>query len=177
MAIKIESITEFKPADLHDLCQATQDAVREGIGFNWIIPPSSDVLESYWKGVLMVPERALFVGRLDGTLAASVQLVKPPPNKQLTKFSCQIMNHFVAPLARGHGLAKALLMAAEEEAKHVGFSVITLHVRETQEAAIKLYEEAGYIRWGILPYYENVNDTMIAGHHFYKNLKPIMKIS
>jgi ribosomal protein S18 acetylase RimI-like enzyme len=177
MAIKVEHVREFKPADLEDLCQATKDAIREGIGFNWITPPSTDVLESYWKGMLVVPERELFVGRLDGTVAAAVQLHKPPPSKQLTKFCAQIMNHFVAPWARGHGLAKALLMAAEEEAKKLQFSVITLHVRETQEAAIKLYEEAGYIRWGILPYYEFVNEKMVAGHHFYKNLKPIMKIS
>lgn len=177
MAIKVERITEFKNADLSDLCQATGDAIIEGIGFNWITPPAQDVLESYWKGVLVVPDRLLFGGRLDGTLAASVQLIKPPLSKQLTAFCAQITNHFVAPWARGHGLAKTLLVAAEEEAKTQGFSVVTLSVRETQEAAIRLYEEAGYTRWGTLPYHECVNQKMIAGHYFYKNLKPIMKIT
>jgi ribosomal protein S18 acetylase RimI-like enzyme len=177
MPIKVERITDFKNADLDELCQATQDAIRDGIGFNWITPPSMDVLESYYRGTLVVPERILFTGRLDGTMAASIQLLKPPPSRQLAAFSCTITNHFVAPWARGHGLARMLLQAAQDEAAELGFSVITLSVRATQEAAIRLYEESGYVRWGILPYYESVNDTMIAGHFFYKNLKPIMKIS
>jgi ribosomal protein S18 acetylase RimI-like enzyme len=177
MAIKVERITDFKNADLDELCQATQDAIRDGIGFNWVTPPSRDVLESYYRGTLVVPERILFAGRLDGTMAASIQLVKPPPSRQLAAFCATIMNHFVAPWARGHGLAKMLLQAAQDEAVEQGFSLITLSVRATQEAAISLYEESGYVRWGTLPYYECVNDTMIAGHFYYRNLKPIMKIS
>jgi GNAT superfamily N-acetyltransferase len=175
--IKVEPITEFKTNDLDDLCQATEDAIREGIGFNWMTPPSRDVLEAFWRGVLVVPERRLFGGRLDGTLAASIQLMKPAPSKQTTAFCAGIGNHFVAPWARGHGLAKALLQAAEAEALSQGFSVLTLHVRATQEPALKLYHESGYTRWGIMPYYEMVGDTMIAGHYFYKGLKPIMKIT
>ncbi|MEI7669054.1 MAG: GNAT family N-acetyltransferase [Pseudomonadota bacterium] len=174
--IKVSEITEFNSSDLEDICLATEDSIREGIGFNWISPPSRDVLESYWRGVLVVPERTLFAGRLEGTLAASIQLIKPPPSKQTTKFNATLGYHFVAPWARGHGLAKALLQAAEEEAKNCGFSVISLNVRETQEAALKLYHESGYIRWGIMPYYEMVGEAMIAGHYFYKNIKPIMKI-
>jgi ribosomal protein S18 acetylase RimI-like enzyme len=175
--IKVEPINELKASDLEDLCQATEDAIRDGIGFNRMQPPTRDVLESFWKGVLVVPERVLFGGRLDGTLAASIQLIKPGPSKQTTSFNATIGYHFVSPWARGHGLAKALLLAAENEAKAQGFSVITLHVRETQEAALKLYHESGYTRWGIMPYYEMVGDTMIAGHYFYKNIKPMMKIT
>lgn len=175
--IKVELITQFKTADLDDLCEATVDAIREGIGFNWSTPPSNDVLEAFWKGVLVVPERVLFAGRLDGTVAASIQLIKPAPSKQTTAFAATISYHFVAPWARGHGLAKALLQAAESEALAQGFSVINLNVRATQEAAIKLYKECGYTEWGVLPYYEMVNGFMVAGHHFYKNIKPIMKIT
>jgi ribosomal protein S18 acetylase RimI-like enzyme len=175
--IKVDLIDELKSSDLEDLCQATEDAIRDGIGFNWTAPPTRDVLENFWRGVLVVPERILVGGRLDGTLAASIQLLKPGPSKQTTSFSATIGYHFVAPWARGHGLARALLQAAETEAISQGFSVITLHVRETQEAAIKLYHESGYTRWGIMPYYEMVGDVMIAGHYFYKNIKPIMKIT
>jgi len=173
---KISEILELNSGDLEDLCLATEDAIRDGIGFNWTNPPNRDVLESYWRGVLVVPERMLFGGRLDGTLVSAIQLIKPPPSRETTRFNATIGYHFVAPWARGHGLAKGLLLAAEEEAKRQGFSVLSLNVRETQDAAIKLYHESGYIRWGMMPYYEMVNDTMIAGHYFYKNIKPIMKI-
>src|ERR1700754_3593230 len=142
-SIKVELLNEFKTADLDDLCQATEDAIRDGIGFNWVPPPSKDVLESFWRGLLVVPERILLGGRLDGTLAASIQLLKPGPSKQTTAFSVGISNHFVAPWARGHGLAKALLQAAEAEAHALNFSVVTLHVRSSQEAALKLYNESG----------------------------------
>lgn len=175
--IKVEPIYELNSSDLEDLCQATDDAIGDGIGFNWVAPPAREVMETFWRGVLVVPERMLFGGRLDGTLAASIQLMKPGPSKQTTSFCAAIGYHFVAPWARGHGLAKALLLAAENEAKTQGFSVLTLNVRETQEAALKLYHESGYTRWGIMPYYEMVSDVMIAGHYFYKNIKPIMKIT
>lgn len=173
MATRIERITEFRHADLTELVQATEDAIRDGIGFNWVLPPGKDLLETYWKGVLVVPERVMFAGRIDGTLAGSIQLVKPGPSKETSSFCASIEAHFVAPWARGHGLAKMLLEAAEREARTQGFSVLRLSVRQTQEAAIQLYEESGYICWGDLPTYEFVNAEMIAGKFYYKNLEPI----
>lgn len=177
MNTRVERLTEFRHADLTELVQATEDAVRDGIGFNWLVPPGKDILETYWKGVLVVPERVLFVARIDGTLAGSAQLVKPGPSKETSSFCASLEAHFVAPWARGHGLAKALLEAAEREARAQGFSVLRLSVRETQEAAIKLYEESGYTCWGVLPYYEYVNAQMIAGRFYYKNLEPISMIT
>lgn len=173
MSIRVERLTEFRHADLTELVQATEDAIREGIGFNWMSPPGKDTLDTYWKGVLVVPERALFIGRLDGTLAASVQLLKPGPSKETTSFSASIEGHFVAPWARGHGLAKQLLEAVEREARAQGFSILKLSVRETQDAAIKLYEENGYTHWGTMPYYEFESAQMIPGRFYYKNLEPI----
>lgn len=176
-SIRIERITEFRHADLTELVQATEDAIRDGIGFNWLLPPGKDVLETYWKGVLVVPERVLFVGRLDGTLAGSIQLVKPGPSKETSSFAANVEAHFVAPWGRGHGMARALLEAAEREARAQGFSVLRLSVRATQEAAIKLYEENKYICWGTLPAYEFVNAKMIAGRFYYRNLEPISMIT
>jgi ribosomal protein S18 acetylase RimI-like enzyme len=173
MATRVERLSEFRHADLAELVAATEDAIREGIGFNWVLPPGKDVLETYWKGVLVVPERVLFGGRLDGTLAGSIQLVKPGPSKETSSFAASIEAHFVAPWARGHGLAKMLLQAAEREARVQGYSVLKLSVRDTQEAAIKLYEENGYTHWGTLPYYEFESARMIAGRFYYKNLEPI----
>ncbi len=173
MATRIERMSEFRHADLTELVQATEDAIRDGIGFNWVVPPGKDVMETYWKGVLVVPDRVLFAGRLDGTLAGSVQLLKPGISKETSSFAASIEAHFVAPWARGHGLARSLLEAAEREARSQGFSVLKLSVRETQEAAIKLYEESGYVCWGLLPTHEYVNAKMIAGKYYYKNLEPI----
>ncbi len=176
MATRTEKLTEFKNADLTELVQATEDAIRDGIGFNWVIPPERDILEGYWRGVLMVPDRVLFVGRLDGSVAGSIQLIKPGISKETSSFAASLDAHFVAPWARGHGLAKMLMEAAEREARALGFSVLKLSVRQTQEAAISLYEEMRYMRWGTLPTYEYVGAQMIAGHFYYKNLDPISSL-
>ncbi len=166
-----ERITALKSSDLASLCDATEAAIKDGLGFNWTSPPAREVLEAYWKGVLMIPERELFGVRLDGNMVGAIQLAKPPASRQTMAFAANITNHFVAPWARGHGLAVALLQAAEDEATQLGFSVVKLEVRATQETAIKLYEEHGYERWGILPDYEMVGGKMIAGHFFFKRLK------
>lgn len=176
MGIDVRKMQALSASDLVDLTQATEDAISDGIGFNWVSPPPQEVLESYWRGVMVVPERELFCGWLDGTIAAAVQLIKPGRSKETTSFVATIEGHFVAPWARGHGLARAVLDAAEREAAVQGFSVLRLHVRETQDAAIRLYQENGYVRWGILPYHEIVNGQMIAGHHFYKRLQPLSSV-
>ena len=58
-----------------------------------------------------------------------------------------------------------LTLAVEEEARREGFTILTLDVRETQEAAIKLYESLGYERWGINPYYARVHGAYVRGFH------------
>lgn len=176
MTTRVEKITEFRHADLEELCTATEDAIRDGIGFNWVIPPGSDILEAYWRGVLIVPDRVLFAARLDGVLVGSIQLVKPGLSKETSSFCVSMEAHFVAPWARGHGLAKKLLEAAEREARTQGFSVVKLSVRDTQERAIKLYDDHGYTQWGRLPYYEFVNARMIAGRFYYKNVDPLTSL-
>ncbi len=176
MSIGVEKLQHFDGCDLPDLCQATEDAIRDGIGFNWMVPPARDVLESYWKGVLMVPERVLFVGRFEGNVAASIQLIKPSRSKETSAFAATIEGHFVAPWARGHGLAKMLLEAAEHEAASQGFSTLLLHVRATQSKAITLYRESHYREWGVLPHYEYVGGNMVSGHYFYKELTPLSEL-
>ncbi len=58
----------------------------------------------------------------------------------------------------------------EEAVKEAGFNVINLDVRETQLAAIKLYEDRGYVHFGTHPYYAHVDGKDIPGHYYYKKL-------
>lgn len=176
MAIHVKPITALNHAWLSELCAATEDAIADGIGFNWLTPPMRETLEAYWRGVLVIPERILFGGWLDGTLASSIQLIKPPPSKETSAFAANIDGHFVAPWARGHGLAKKLLQEAEREAAKLGYQILRLSVRGTQDAAINLYEESGFVCWGVLPQHEYVGGQMIAGHYFYKHLEPLSSV-
>jgi ribosomal protein S18 acetylase RimI-like enzyme len=168
--ISVEELTEFGNGDLHDLCDAAEAAIREGGGFGWLAPPPRPIMEAYWRGVLLVPERTLFVGRLDGVIAGSAQLVRPPRNNEAQAHAAQMTTNFVAPWARGHGLAKAIALAVEDAARRAGFATLNLDVRETQDRAIRLYRSLGYRQWGTHPQYARVDGRMLAGLFFWKEL-------
>ena len=166
--IRIEHVTELRGADRHDLCDATEAAILDGGGFGWLRPPSRQVLEAFWQGVLLVPERSLFVGRIDGVIGGSAQLVSPARNNEAQAHAAILTAAFVAPWARGHGMARSLVLAVEEAAKAEGFAIVNLDIRDTQRAGIALYERLGYERWGTHPYYAQVGGRWVAGHFYSK---------
>lgn len=168
--IAVERIERFKAADLHDLCDAAEAAIEAGGGFGWVTPPPREVMERFWRGVLVVPERILFVGRLDGVVAGSAQLMKPARNNEAQAHAATLTTAFVAPWARGHGLARRLTVAVEAEARAAGFRVLNLDVRASQDAAIVLYEHLGFRRWGTHPFYAQVEGRPVAGHFYFKDL-------
>lgn len=173
--ILIEKISSFKGTDLADLCDATESTLNDNdmsfsIGLDQTDLLLRDKIESYWKGVILVPERQLIIGRLDGVIASSIQLVKPNPNNQNMAFAGNIENHFVAPWARGYGLAKELLKAAEHEAVKANLSILKLSVRANLKTAAALYEYCNYKCWGTLDKYEKINGQFIAGYFYYKDL-------
>lgn len=172
---KIEVLEVFKGNDLNDLCEATERTVIDNaLSFSMGIlrkdPLVRERLESYWRGVLLVPERKLVVGRLDGVIASSIQLVLPGPNNQTSYFAAEIDQHFVAPWARGYGLARELLVQAELLARKCDIRLLKLSVRSTLETAVRLYEQMGYKKWGVLEHYEEVDGEMLSGYFYCKEL-------
>jgi ribosomal protein S18 acetylase RimI-like enzyme len=167
----VERATELGEDDLHALCEAAHAAIIEGGGFGWIHPPGRRALESYFRGVLLVPERELFVTKLNGGIVGSAQLVRPARNNEAQAFAAHLMHSFVAPYARGHGLGRMMIRRVEDGARALGYQVLNLDVRETQEKAIRLYESMGYQRWGEHPAYARVAGQTIRGFFYYKLLK------
>jgi ribosomal protein S18 acetylase RimI-like enzyme len=169
--ITVEKVKELEGEDLADLCDAAEVAILDGGGFGWLRPPPRDIMERYWRGVILVPERILFVGRLDGTIGGSAQLYLPPRNNEAQAAIATITTNFVAPWARGHGMARELTLACETEARDRGVRFINLDVRETQDAAIQLYESLGYERWGANPNYAFVSGRTVTGYYYTKRLR------
>ncbi|MGG5820791.1 N-acetyltransferase family protein [Falsiroseomonas sp. HW251] len=170
--LSVEIATTLTEHDIEDLCEATNAAIIEGGGFGWVQQQDRGVLARHFRGVLLVPDRILFIARLDSVAVGSAQLVRPSRNNEAQAFAAQLTAVYIAPYARGFGLARRLLDRVEEHAAAIGFRVLNLDVRETQESAIALFENTGYTRWGTHPAYARVDGRTVAGHHYYKLLEP-----
>jgi len=168
----VEMLESLSASDLNDLCDATDAAIEGGGGFGWIDLPNREMLENYWRGVLAMPARILFVARLDGVICGTCQLWKPPAQNEAQAHIVKLTTNFIAPWARGHGLAKMLLDQAEQVAKDEEFAVIDLEVRETHEDAIALYNSLGYTQFGTHPYSVRLDDAVVKSLYFYKVIDP-----
>lgn len=58
--------------------------------------------------------------------------------------TAEIRRMYVAPAARGRGLARLLLAALEEEARGLGFAFVRLETGSAQPEAVGLYATSGF---------------------------------
>lgn len=165
--------TELSLSDLNDLCDATDEAIQDGGGFGWVHLPVRETLERFWQGAIVMPQRDVFLARIDGVICGTCVLVYPPQNNEAQAHAVHLISHFVAPWARETGAAKMLLQRAEKQAKSKKYTVINLDVRETQEVAIKLYETQGYEKYATHPAYAYVEGHYVSGHYFMKILDAV----
>ena len=167
---KVEVLKKINETDLADLCNITEQAIEAGGGFGWLKMPPREILNKYWKGLALIENRKLIVGRLNSAIAGTLQVKFQPSNNEAQQNTIYINSHFVAPWARGYGLAKNMIDYGEKKSKENGASCIQLDIRETQEAAIQLFKSKGYKNWGSNPNYAFVDGKVIQGLYFYKNI-------
>ncbi|MFT6559046.1 GNAT family N-acetyltransferase [Sneathiella sp.] len=167
----IELMTELSAADMDDLCDASNQAIVDGNGFGWLTPPQRSVQEAFWKGVVTIPVREVYCARLEGCIVGSGQLVKPFSNNEASAHIAQISTFFIAPYARGHGLAIGLLAVIEQSAAKQGFKILEVDVRETQKAAISLIESSGFKRWATKEKYAWNGEKFVDGFYYMKDLQ------
>ena len=168
--LTVETLNDLDASDLSEICDATEEAIQAGGGFGWVSPPSRSLLENYWRGVLLIPDRVLIIGKLDHVIAGSCQILKPPQNNEAQAFSCQLTTFFLAPWARGYGMASQLVIEAENYAKSNGFNTINLDVRATQDRAIHSFETLGFTKIGIHPNYALIDGKYVSGYYFTKQI-------
>jgi GNAT superfamily N-acetyltransferase len=58
--------------------------------------------------------------------------------------TCEIKRMYVVPGRRGHGLARALLVALEDAARELGYTTARLDTGPRQPHAERMYRAAGY---------------------------------
>ena len=121
--------------------------------------------------MLLIKSNILIVGRLNGmTSQLQCSFLFIPLTMKHQKNISKIQSHFVAPWARGYGLAKAMIDYAVAKSKENNKKSIQLDIRETQSAAIKLFENKGFSKWGENPSYAFINGNKIKGLYYYKDI-------
>ncbi|PND32695.1 acetyltransferase [Achromobacter sp. HZ01] len=145
------------PADaaetlLADLAELLRACVQDGASVGFVLPYAPADAQAYWRAKVLpgvaAGTLALWVARLDGRVAGSVQLdCDMPPNQP---HRAELRKLLVHPDFRRRGLARALLREAEAMAARRGRSLITLDTR-TGDKAEPLYASAGYRTAGRIP--------------------------
>ncbi len=107
-----------------------------------LVRPMSDPGEDFRRCVGS-PDATVFVGRSDGLLVATV-MVGFDGHRAWVYFLA------IEPTLRRQGLARIMMRAAEEWARGRGAPRLNLMVRESNAAAVSLYEELGMERQPVL---------------------------
>ncbi len=158
-----------------DLCDVLCDCVDGGASVGFMSPLAPADAAAYWKGVVSGVRRnevLLLVaeddaGRVVGTVQIGFALKPNQPHR------ADLMKLLVHRAARGLGLSRRLMMAAEREAKERGRWLLVLDTA-TGEPAEAIYEHFGWVRSGVIPDYALFPDgRYCATTIFYKRLAPV----
>lgn len=166
--LDVEVLTRFHGTDLDDLCRATRAIIDEGSESSFAGAPTEARLSSFWTGVALAPHRILVVGRFDGVISGAFQLVRQGTLSEVGPYVAELRNFFVAPWARGHGLARVLMEEAERVASENGIRIIDLSVRASRKRAVALFEALGYKRWAEKPHFALVDGHFVPGYYYSK---------
>lgn len=158
---------------LDELAALLVDAVESGASVNFMRGLTLEEAAGFWRGqlpgladgsrVLIVAEEA---ARLLGTV---VLTFAPQPNQP---HRAEISKMIVLRQARGRGLGRALLAAAERAAQSAGRTLLLLDT-EAGSAGEALYRRCGWRYWGSVPGYALTPDGRpAAAAFFYKELVP-----
>ena len=121
--ISVNALEKISNTDLADLCYNAEQAIKAGGGFGWLNIPPVESLKKYWNGIVLIKSNFLVVGRLNGNIAGASQIAFNPPNNEAQKNISEIQSHFVAPWARGYGLAKSMIDYAVNTSKEIFISI------------------------------------------------------
>jgi len=108
-------------------------------------------------------DNVIFCAELEGKLVGMMGFLRSTRTK--TRHAADIWGVYVSPTVRGQKIGKKLLDATLDHANHCDdLTIVNLTVITDNQAAIKLYESAGFIAWGTQP------DALRAGDTSYDEL-------
>lgn len=160
---------EAKRAALVDLLV---DAVEDGASVNFVWPMTRMKAETWWQAALASHargERLILTAEAAGNVDGTVQLILAPQENQA--FRADLAKLLVHRRSRGRGLGEALMRAAEDEARRIGRTLLTLDT-EAGSVAERLYARLGWMKYGEVPAYAMSADNRArqSVSFFYKTV-------
>ena len=149
--------------DLETLAGVLHACVHAGGSVSFVLPFSVEDAMAFWRDQVLpavhAGSRRVLLARLGGRVVGTVQLdLATPPNQP---HRAEVKKLLVHPDARRRGIAKALMIAVETEARASGRSLLTLDT-VTGGFAEPLYRSLGYMTVGIIPRYAlNFNSSVL----------------
>ncbi|KUH40609.1 acetyltransferase [Streptomyces kanasensis] len=136
------------------LAALLRDAVHDGASVGFLAPLDTAEAAAWWRSAAAEVEsgaRTVWAARgAGGELLGVVSLVRPAlPNQRHRGDVSKLLVH---TSARGRGLGRRLLAAAEAGAADAGLTLLVLDT-ETGSPAEGLYRSAGWTRAGTVPGY------------------------
>lgn len=171
--IRLLNVVEAHAA--HDeLCHVLSDCVEGGASVGFMSPFLPDDARPYWTSVIdAVAANAtlLLVAEVDGKIVGTVQVsVSSMPNQP---HRGDLKKLLVTKAARGQGLSRLLMDAAEREAARRGLSLLVLDTA-TGSLAESIYPKLGWERAGVIPDYALFPDGRYCDTTlFYKRLASV----
>ena len=135
------------------LAAVLKGCVDAGASGSFHAPLAIDRARAYWKRIASqaaMGEKVLFVAWCDGVLVGTVTLGLDMAENQMHRG--EIRTLLVAPDARGRGIARLLLRAAEAAARDAGCELLVLDTM-TDGGAEPLYRAEGWQQLGVIPDY------------------------
>lgn len=107
-------------------------------------------------GYFEPPGGAFFVGYLDGVpVATGAWRARDDVEALGARASAEVKRMYVAPAARGRGLARLMLAHLEDTAAESGAEVMVLETGTGQPEALALYDSSGYVAIPGFGHYRN----------------------
>lgn len=180
-AFKLHEIARWQPDQQsleRDVCllgTLLHDCVHTGAAVSFVLPFSHDDAAAFWRDKVFPAVEAgtccVLVARNDrGRVVGTVQLdLAMPPNQP---HRGEIKKLLVHPLERRSGIARALMISIEDEARAAQRTLLTLDT--ASQAAEQLYASLGYVRVGVIPRFSIHPETreLEGTTVMYKELSP-----
>jgi acetyltransferase len=145
-----------------------RDVVDDGGSVGFLPPLPADEAREYWEGVAVAVQgggRLLWVAREDGALLGTVQL--DLEKRANGSHRAELIKLMVHTSARRRGVGRALMRAAQDEARRRGRRTLVLDTRQGDPSEA-LYRSLGWSLAGAIPQYaRSANGELHATALYY----------